>query len=189
MRKLLLSLMVLASLVSCGKDNKVATATTAVAATAPVTNSITLDDATAKQLATVIDSSTTYFSARPASNLRLGYVTSTASTTSSGSNCEEKSGWFGIKYYVCKSSSSSSNVTPTSFVSVNSVDLETKKNELRAIVNRSSAGAIYYSGYAYTIKTTDGSLYTIDTRYPIEANPVVVQTAAGQITYYAGLFN
>jgi hypothetical protein len=183
MKKLLLSLMVLATLASCGKDNKVDTASSTSS-----TSSITLDDATAKQLATVIDNSTTYFAARPYANYRLGYVTSIAQTTNTGNNCEEKTGWFGVKYYVCKSSSSSTAVTPTSYVAVSSVVLETKKGELRAIVNRSSAGAIYYSGYAYTVKTTDGNLYTIDTRYPIEANPVVVQTAAGQITYYAGLF-
>lgn len=174
--------MVLATLASCGKDNKVDTA-----AAGASSSSITLDDATAKQLATVIDNSTTYFAARPYANYRLGYVTTTAQTTNTGNNCEEKTGWFGIKYYVCKSSSSTA-VTPTSYVAVSSVILETKRSEIRAIVNRSSAGAIYYNGVAYTVKTTDGNLYTIDTRYPIEANPVVVQTAAGQITYYAGLF-
>lgn len=182
MRKLLLSLMVLATLASCGKDNAVNGG--AIPATG---NAITIDDTYAKSLGSAIDNSLTSFYQKPAYG-RFGYVTTTSSTTNTGSNCEEKTGWFGIKYYVCKSTSSTA-IVPTSYIPVSSVVLETKRAELRGIINSSSAGAIYQYGSRYTIRTNAGVLYTIDRGFPIEANPVSVQQPNGQITYFAGLYN
>jgi hypothetical protein len=180
MRKLILSLMVLASLVSCGKDNK-------VGAVGSSSTAITVDDTYAKALGVAIDNSLTSFYQKPLYG-KFGYVTTTSSTSNTGNNCEEKSGWFGIKYYVCKSTASTA-VVPTSYVMVSSVILETKRGELRSIINSSTAGAIYQYGTRYTVRTTSGVLYTIDTSYPIEANPISTQQPDGQITYYAGFYN
>ena len=182
MKKLLLSLMVLATLASCGKDNKVESP----AVTTPgSSNAITISDPVATQLGTVIDNSASYFPvATTSTTARYAYVTTTI--TASQPVCETKEGWLGIKYTVCKAPTTNNNVTPSSYVQVSSVDLATKRNELKGYINSSNAGGLIYNGTSYTIRTTSGVVYTIDTRYPIQANPVMVQQVNGDIKYFAG---
>lgn len=181
MRKLLLSLMVLATLASCGKDNKVDTAT-AVAA-APSSDAITLDDTVAKQLGTIIDNSAYFPAATTSTTAKYAYLTTTVS--SAQPSCETKEGWLGIKYTVCKAPINNTNGV-ASYVQVNSIDVATKRVELKGYINSSNVGGIIFNGTSYTIRTTSGVVYTIDTRYPIQANPVMIQQVSGEIKYFAG---
>lgn len=170
MRKLLLSLMVLTSLVSCGKDNSVNGG--AAATTNGTTNAVTVNDPNAQNLGNYIDNSNSYF----AGVYYQTYRYATASATSAASSCEQKTGWLGIKYYVCSSSSNSSNLSYTT-VLASKVDLATKRSELKGYINNSSAGYITQVGTAFHIRTLSGLVYIIDTRFPIQANPVSVQQA------------
>ncbi|MEA9355205.1 hypothetical protein SHI21_03290 [Bacteriovorax sp. PP10] len=175
MRNLLLSLMVLASLVSCGKDKS-------SGAVGSSSSAITLNDQVAVQLGTIIDNSTNYF---PTPSPTARYTFATTSPTTASNNCELKTGWLGIKYYYCSSSNNSSNNNSSygTPILASGVDLAAKRNELKAYINSSYAGAIYNTGATYYIRTTSGVIYTIDTRYPIQVNPVSVQQVNGQVTY------
>lgn len=178
MRKLLLSLMVLASLVSCGKDKSSSGVSSSSSA-------VTLADSTATDLGTKIANSESYFQAAPAAYYRYAYTVTTV--TSAGQNCEEKEGWFGIKYTVCKASNSNSNAT-YKYVAVSSVDLATKRSELASIINSSYAGGVVNYGSYYQVTTTVGTVYIIDPRAPIQANPVLVRPlSTGSITSYIGV--
>lgn len=172
MRKLLLSLMVLASLVSCGKDSS----SGGVANTS--SSAVTVNDTYAQNLGNYIDNSTSYF---PAISYQT-YKYATTSATSAASNCEQKTGWLGIKYYVCSSSNNTSNLTYTT-VAASSVDITAKRNELKSYINSSAAGYITQSGAVFYIRSTAGMIYIIDMTKPIQANPVQVQQVNGQITY------
>ena len=55
MKKLLLSLVVMATLASCGKDNKVSSGDTAPLAAAPITNAISIADQAGIALGGMID--------------------------------------------------------------------------------------------------------------------------------------
>jgi hypothetical protein len=185
MKKLLLALMVMASLVSCGKKNQVSTDGSSSSA-------ITLNDNTAVQLGSLIDNSETQFGYQQvtayetwnqaALNHPNYYYKYTASAGSS-SNCVQKTGWLGIKYWVCSSSSSSSATVSRSVV-VGTVDLAAKRNELKGYINSGYAGSIIASGPVFYVRTNAGVVYTIDTRLPIQANPTGIQQANGQIEYF-----
>jgi hypothetical protein len=198
MKKLLLSLVVLTALVSCGKDNK-------VSSSGYGSSAITISDSSgnASALGTYINASETYFGNGYASNYgtwnqtiaalpyySYKYVTTTYS--SGNSNCTVK--W--SIFYVCSSSSLGSGVSLSRSVLVSSVDIATKRAELAAIVNsaytyngvasiqvsQQSSGVIYY------IQSTSGVKYAIDTRIPLQANPSAIQQANGQIEYFYGLY-
>lgn len=196
MKKFILALMVVTTLVSCGKDNKVSSGS--VAATTPLTGTAA-NDTSAVGLAALVDGYATSFGlgqviinnnyytwnqvVTNSPNVNYKYGSYTASSASS--NCEKKWGIF----YVCSSSSSgSSNPATVSRTVINSsVDITAKINELRSIISRVSP---YYpvqsSGYIYYIRTVEGILYTIDVRLPIQANPSAVQQANGQTEYFLG---
>lgn len=198
MKKLLLSLMVFATLASCGKDNKVSSA-----ASTSSSSAITISDSTAQSIGSMIDSSDTYFGQAQVTAYETWnqaaaahpnyYYTYTKSNASS--NCELKSGWLGIKYYVCKSGSSSAS-SVSRRVLVSQVDITAKRNELKSILNSTTAGTInqsqtYVNGRAfnvYQVRTTSGVIYTIDTRFPIQANPVITQQADGTVEYFLGMY-
>lgn len=173
MRNLLLSLMVLASLVSCGKDNSVG------APVASVTNPVTNTDPSATNLVTMINNSTSYFPAvtSPTATFKIASTTGSAAQ----SNCEQKEGWWGIKYYVC-SSSNNQNLTYTTVTPYN-VDLAAKRNEIIGYINSASAGNIVGSGKIVYIRTTAGVLYTINMNFPLQLNPTAIQQVNGQTTY------
>lgn len=196
MKKFILALMVVSTLVSCGKDgNKVSSGAGSAVATDPIT--VTVQGASL--LGGMIDSYTTSFGSGTviinnayytwnqivanSPNVKYNYSSATASTSS---NCQMKWGIF----YVCSSSSSNSSTiaAQASRVVVNSsVVILTKQNELKAIINRVSP---YYpiqnSGSIYYVRTVEGAVYTIDTRLPLQANPSAVQQANGQIEYFLG---
>jgi hypothetical protein len=195
MKKFILALMVVTTLVSCGKDNKVSSGS--VAATNPLTGTAA-NDTSAVALAALVDNYSTSFGLgqvvinynyytwnqiitnSPNVNYKYGSYTASAANA----NCDKK--WI---FYVCSSSSSGSSTPATVSRTVinSSVDILSKQNELKAIISRVSP---YYpvqsSGYIYYIRTVEGILYTIDVRLPIQANPSAVQQANGQTEYFLG---
>jgi hypothetical protein len=171
MRKLLLSLMVLATLASCGKDNAVNGGANTI-----VTNPVVTGNTSAQDLVNKINNPSTGFGTG-----RL--VVNNASTP----NCKEK--WI---FTYCTTSSSSANQTTTTWnalassrsltyqfayfngglsksYSHSSVVVATKQKELTDLLN--SATNIYVSGTTYTIMVSN-TQYIIDTQYPIQANPI-----------------
>lgn len=176
MRKLILSLIVLTFLVSCGKDNAVNGDANANA-NPIVTNPIVTNNTSAQDLISKINN--------PAAGFGTGtlYI-STASTTT----CKEK--WI-LTY--CSSSYGSGNQTTTTWNAIaasrdltyrfvyfngagisksyshSSVAIAKKQSDLIGILN--SATAIYKIGTVYTIIVSNAQ-YIIDTNYPIQANPI-----------------
>lgn len=195
MKKLLLSLMVLASLASCGKNNEVSSGA------GVGSSAITLNDSVAQQLGSYIDNSATMFGNspagytgltwnqilagtyyQPAKNLTYKYAITTAQTPSS--NCEVK--W--SIFYVCSSSSSTNtgSVTVSRSVLHSDVNVEVKRNDLKGIINSAAAGTIQFQNSVYCIRNAStGVMYTIDLRLPLQANPSAIQQTNGQVEYFS----
>lgn len=183
MKKLLLSLMVLATLVSCGKDNKVSSGSAAVT---PVTNPLTNSNPYAQELITRINN--------PGAGFGEGLVL-TSSSGSSNQTCGTK--WGFINY--CYGSSGGGNYAVTAGMTWNqlvaqrpnlayyyylsqpvahsSVNIATKQAQLTQLLN--SATAIQVSGTLYYIQVAN-AIYVVDTRYPIQANPSALKTGQGE---------
>lgn len=187
MKNLLLGLLVLSALVSCGKKNSVASATVATVGTSP----ITIADARGVALGGLIDNYTTTFGTgqtlyynnvftyqqliNSAANLTLKYTKVATSATSSSNNCEKK--WI---FYVCSysnvSSGTAASVTVSRTENTNAIDVNAKINQLKAIINSSKPlVGITVSGTSYYIISTDGKEYIIDTKYPLQANPIGIK--------------
>jgi len=167
MKKLLLALMVLATLASCGKDNKVSS-TTANGLT--VTNPIVTGSTTAQSLINMINSPTSF---------GQGQVVSSGSQQ----NCGTK---WGFIYYCTTSSSGGTSTGKTwaqaiaenpgvtfqysSGRTVRNIDINitTKQQELINLLN--AATNIQSNGPIYYVTTASGQ-YVIDTRYVIQVNP------------------
>lgn len=188
MKKLLLSFMVLGVLASCGKNNKVSSGST------PVTNGYSNGysngyltgsaAAIAQDLATKVNS--------PAS---FGEGLVLTSSGSSNQTCGTK--WGFINY--CYGSSGSGNYAVSAGMTWNqliaqrsnltyyyslgsqavhsSVSIADKQTQIIQLLN--SATAIQVSGTLYYIQVSN-SIYVVDTRYPIQANPSAVKTAQGE---------
>ncbi len=203
MKKLLLSLMVLATLASCGKDNKVSSG--AAAAAAPSTNAITIVDQTGIALGGMIDNHTSQFGTgmvyttqgpTTLNNLAYGGVTlyykytkATAQTgtgSGNGYTCETKWKIFQVCSY-SSSNTGTSTLTLSRNILHNSVDVNSKIAELKSIINSANPNiAIQVQGTSNLITLTDGRQFIIDTKYPLQANPIGIRDAAGVTEY---LFN
>jgi hypothetical protein len=173
MKKLIVFLMVLASLVSCGKSNSVGSSS--IYGTSP----ITVPGQTAGDLGTRIDTNqfgtglATYYETWAQLITHMPNVTYEYGNVSSTNGC--KVVW---KIFTVCSYSSSSSIPVTRTVINSSVDVIAKKNELKAIINRSSS--VYQSGSTtFYIYMPDNTGYIIDTAYPLQANPVLMQKADG----------
>ncbi|MBC7540542.1 MAG: hypothetical protein H7281_17085 [Bacteriovorax sp.] len=182
MKKFIVALMVLTSLVSCGKNNS-------VSSNGLSTSPLTVSGAVESQLGSIIDNSqfgtgaATYYETwnqYVAHMPNVNYVYGTVTPQAANSNCTTSGGF--IKFTWCSSSSSSStstNAVVTRRVVHSAVDLLTKRNELKAIINRrASLNQDAYTAGVYHIITTDNQYYVIDTRYPLQANPVYIQTTS-----------
>lgn len=207
MKKLIVALMVLTTLVSCGKDNKVASG----AAAAPVVTNpaITVTDAAGIALGNQITSYTTGFGTarvlyynnqysiqQLVDNgvmMDLIYVKNTSTSTNVDPNCEKVL----VIFTFCKSSSSSSTALPTGAITrgVNDVTAAVKQDELRAIINnKNPLIAIQtstnpnYGGTVYKIIAKDGKQYVIDTSHPLQANPVGIATPGANGTFSVEYF-
>ena len=195
MKKFILALMVVATIVSCGKNggNNVASGT------AGVTNPITVTVAGATDLGSRIDNYTTYFGTGYTfiggnsyqwnqiiyQTPNISYKYTKATSAASNSNCTTK--W--SIFYFCSSSSSAStsSLKVSNSIIHSSIDVLAKQNELKGYINRANPYyAIQTSGTLSYIRTTDNMLYVIDTSVPLQANPVSVQQANGQVEYLLG---
>lgn len=183
MKKLLLSLMVLATLASCGKDNKVSSGAAAATTTSPVINPVIANTPAATALISKIDNPTTAF----------GMGQSTTAGSGQGANC--KSTLWGLIDYCTYSSSGTTNgktwntllaeqpnlqlyfvkngYLKTSGVSVGSIDVATKQAEIKSYLT--TATDIQTNGVQFLIVTPNGN-YMIDTRYSIKMNPSAIQS-------------
>lgn len=148
MKKLLLGLVVLASLVSCGKDNKVSSTST----TTSLSNSLLTNNSYATDLANRISGYTTGFGE--------GYI-SNGSTT-----------WNAV---IAATPTITYQYSTGRTVRNSDVAISTKKSELIALLN--SATNVTISGTIYYIQVS-GAIYAIDIRYPIQANPSASQTTS-----------
>ena len=189
MKKFIVALMVLSSLVSCGKSNTVASS---AATNAYGSNAITSTAQGAAQLGSLIDNYTADFGTQQLyyygnvqtygtlanTGLNIVYRYTKSASTSNGSNCEKKWGIFWICSYSTSSSSTSANESRN--VANNTVDVLTKINQLKAIINSSNPLIpIVANGTSYMIVSTDGKKYVIDTRYPLQANPIGIMDSTG----------
>lgn len=164
MKNFLLALLVLASLASCGKNNKVGGTTIGsvgpgTIATSPIA---TVNTAPGFQTlaAAVVNNS---FGAQYANyynyytEFKFGTVTN---------NCVTKDGWFGIDYQSC-SSATSNPVTQI----MGQIVIATKQAELNTILSKSVVFQ-QYGANLYSVRTSDNHTYQIRTDLPIQANPV-----------------
>lgn len=169
MKKLLLSLMVLATLASCGKDNKVSSnGTTSTTTPTTVTNPLVTGSTQAQALITMINN--------PSS-----FGQGTVSLGNASQNCQTK--W--TIFYYCTSTSSAGTTTTWNQIVAQypnlvyqysngntvrhaDVNIANKQAELISILN--SATAVQVSGYIFYV-TVGSNYYVIDARYPIQANP------------------
>lgn len=190
MKRLLMPLMVLSMLISCGKDNKVSSAAPSTSVYNPITTTVQ----GASDLGAKIDNYSTQFGLQQVpygyygqyqtygtianSGINLVYRYTKSTSSASGSNCTIK--W--SIFYVCSTSSSftGTSVAESRQVFNNSVDITAKANELKAIINRANPLIpIMALGTSYRVQTLDGFQYVIDTRYPLQANPIGISSSAG----------
>jgi hypothetical protein len=189
MKKLIVALMVLSTLASCGKDNKVASGTTV--ATSPVTTgTVTTTDPNGILLGQKIDSHLSSFGIGRSAEYNMTYSELInrnydlkyryTKSTSSSSNCEVK---WGI-VTICKQSSSSTTPAESraviDLVSDRTAANASKQVELKTIINNRHPGyAIQSNGSVFYVKTLDGKVYAIDTTLPLRANPAYIQDSSG----------
>lgn len=158
MKKFLLVLLVLTSLVSCGKNNQVGSGAAGVGtiATSPIS---TINSSSGFQaLAAAVLSNT--FNAQYSNyytEYHFGNVTNT---------CVTKDGWFGIDYQSC-----SSSVTNETTVIHGQVNIDSKKAELNAILSKTVVFQAVSATY-FVLRTSDNYTYHVRLDYPIQANPI-----------------
>lgn len=157
MKKLLLAILVVSSLVSCGKNNSTNTGAVAnTLATSPISTINSNPSFQTLANAVLANSFNAQYS-NYYTEYRFGNTTNT---------CVTKDGWFGIDYQSC-STSISNPVT----VIHGQVVIATKQAEINAILAKSVVFQAV-SGTYFVVRTTDNYTYHIRTDYPIQANPV-----------------
>lgn len=187
MKNLIVALMVLSTLVSCGKENKVAAAAAAtVVANPAATTAVTTTDQAGILLGQKIDNHTTQFGlAMVTYYMSIGQLVNQqgaavtfkyTKSAATAPDCEKY--WI---FSVCTSTQSSSSDQPVSRTVVSNTVLNTSKiTELKTIINnRHALYPIQVSGYVFYIITKDNKQYAIDTRMPLQANPVGVSDSTG----------
>jgi hypothetical protein len=176
MKKFILVLMVAATIVSCGKDNKVSSGDTAAVG---ITNPIVSGSSIAQQLLAQVNSGATAFG--------NGYLP----TSNSNSNCDKV-----LKIFTyCTYSSSGTGSGETwnqalardpgmTFVYLRNnqnrlidngaagATVASQQQRIRDLIN--SATEITGNGIVYYIRTATG-IYAIDIRYAIQMNPAATQ--------------
>lgn len=179
MKKLLLSMIVLASLVSCGKDNKVSSSTSSLNYSNPYLSGNTQAQTYAQTLIAQINSYS--------SNFGNGVV----SSYSNNQTCDTK--WIFSYCYTSGSSTVTSSKTWNQIAAENptylfsdgytarniDVNIASKQGELISLVNAATNVEVQAmsGGNVYKITTSSG-YYVIDTRYPIQVNPSAVQSTS-----------
>lgn len=194
MKKFLLAVLVVSSLVSCGKSNSVAPAAAPVAA-APVVNALTVTGQLETLLGSAIDNNqfgsgqADYYESwnqlvakTPTITFNYGNVAATAAN--SNTSCGWKVGDVCLlTVYTSTSFDTVQTIATTRSVVYNSVDLQTKKNELKALLN--SRQYVYQYGTKFAIDTATNR-YVIDTAFPMQANPVSTYNKDGSSEQFLG---
>ncbi|MBC7712786.1 MAG: hypothetical protein H7177_05580 [Rhizobacter sp.] len=171
MKTLLFSLMLIATLASCGKDNKVSSATSG---NISISNPLVTGSTQGQALTSMISN--------PAS---FGQGQIVTGGSSSGQTCGVKWGIFSYCYSSGSSSGAVSNgqtwaqyvasvpnvgfqYSSGRFIYNSTIDIAAKQAELVAILN--AATRVDVSGPIYYV-TTASAQYVIDTRYTMQMNP------------------
>lgn len=194
MKKIIVALMVLSTVVSCGKNGNVVGA--AISA-----NPLTVSGQTESSLGSMIDNDQFGTGAYRLSNgysdsfkrfidtganFTYSYSSKTNTDSVTGNNC--RTYLSGFYTYCPPSITSYSTMTvdtsPVTATRLNStVILLDKKNQLKDLINRRILGGVQSVGNSkFIIMTSDGNKYVIDTSAPMQANPVEV--TVGAITTY-----
>lgn len=186
MKKLLLVLMVMGTLASCGKDNKVDSGVAGFNGT--VTNPLVTGSGTGTALVSMINNPSSFGQGQ----LSLG----------GGSNGTCKTVAYIINYCYSSTSSGSGTVTTwnnvvaqypgltyvySNYTNVKHADVNVanKQAELIGILN-AATNVQYNNAGSYYIYTANGT-YVIDTRYPIQAQPSGVQTNTANYYLYQAI--
>lgn len=185
MKKLVIALMVLTSLASCGKNNAVSSAgTNAIGSSTAIT--ATTDMYGRVPLANYMtDINNNAFGAARADSETFRFLNYTGGSSGNGCSLKTALGGF-LTYYSCTSSTSTSSSNYGSYDTVNvthsSENLASKKTELLSILGQSYQYSNSADRKQLYIRTISGDVYTIDYRVPMSANPVVKYTASTGVT-------
>ncbi len=183
MKKLLISMIVLASLVSCGKDNKVSSTNSTLNYSNPYLSGNTQAQTYAQALIAQINN--------PSTNFGNGVI----GANSANQTCDSK--LYGLISWCYTTYSNSSNSQTWNQLTASkpglvyvynysqpvvhsSVNVSTKQSSLISLLNSATNVTMtaVSGGNVYYIQTSAG-VYVIDTRYPIQANPSAYQTTSG----------
>ena len=181
MKKFILSLMVLASLASCGKTNSISNGSLIGVGTAALGTSGT-DQSGRVLLSTYIQSiNNNGFNPAIADTEYYRFYNSTGGTSGNGCTIHTALGGF-ISYYSCSTNYGTNTSAGGTYDSVTVVhstqDLTAKKNELIAIIQQAQYWQNSSDRLRLYVQTTNGDVYTIDFRVPMAANPVVKSVRA-----------
>jgi hypothetical protein len=186
MKKLILALIVLESITSCGKNNSVSS----VPVVNPAVNSVGISIAISGSVDSygrvtlanyITDINNNAFGAARADSETFRFLNSVSGST--GNGCPVKTVLGGLfSYYACSSSSSTSSSNYGSYDTVNVIhstqDLTSKRTELLSLIAQSYQNSNSSDRKQLYIKATNGDVYTIDFRIPMSANPVVKYIAS-----------
>jgi hypothetical protein len=194
MKKLVVALMVLTTLASCGKNNT-------VGSTVPSTNPLTVAGPIETSLGSIIDNNQfgtgLYYLSNGYRDTYKRFIETGANftykysaaanvvTSNTSSNCTTILLIPICGYVTGYRSSTTGNLDPiTRTVANSSVNLIDKQNELKAILNSRMLGGIQQVSYSvFIIVSNNGKTYIIDTALPIQANPVQQTNSAGAKEY------
>jgi hypothetical protein len=155
MKSLLLSLLVLASIMSCGKDNK-------VSSTGPVVNY-----------------SNPILASNPTANTYASELVAKINTPASFGNGQANSysgNYLGTWNTLIAGYPSITFQYSNGNISNSSINITNKQNELVALVNK--ATNVQFNGIIYYV-TVQGVTYAIDPRYALQMNPIATQFSSG----------
>jgi hypothetical protein len=197
-KKTLLTLALALVFSACGNDNKVGGGGGGVGG--PVgSNPITTSAYGASNLGSMIDNYSTQFGLGTVNYMGSGYYSFqliannalpmtykyTKSTSSGSSNCKSTGGFISFNYCTSWSGSGTSSLTVSRSVDNASVDILSKQNELKAIINSANPLiGITFSGSMAFVTTISGNRYVIDTAFPLQANPTVIYDKVSNSTEY-----
>ncbi len=183
MKKFIVALMVLATFASCGKNNSIAT-NGLVANGVSTVSSAPLDSSGRVSLANYItDINNNAFGAARSVSETYRYLNYDPSSSSNG--CPTNSYLGGMFNFGSCFGSSTTSMNYGSYDTVNVVqsseNLTSKKNELIALINKSTSYGNSADRKQLGFYTSNGDYFLIDFRVPMSANPVFKYTVATKI--------
>ena len=197
MKKLLISLVVLTTIFSCGKKNTVSSSSVS-GLNSSITGSVEVELAS-KINNNSFGTGTVYVngypesfsqlvSQYPAVKYKYGTYKMVTNTSSSNTKC--------VLLVICATWSGFNTSTPVSFTSTrevyhSSINDADKKSQLINLINsRVAVQRDTYNTNVYYVVTSDSKVYTIDTGLPLQGNPAAIQNTDGtrEIFYQWSVF-